>query len=140
MNTICSRRSSPMPAASTPTSSMADRRGGGGSRSLRELVNVELLEQRLECRREMRDLHVTGLALRDEIDQQRDAGAVAVVDVGRIDDDAPSGSGGDRAAGLRPTRAGSSLRRAVRTAQDAPAVRSVRNRERRHQRSAANAA
>ncbi len=107
---------------------------------LRELVDVELLEQCLERRREMRDLHLTGLALRDEIDQQRDAGAIAVVDVRRIDDDAPSGSGGDRLPAFGPHAPD---RRCVEPAgerQHAPAVRGVRNRERRHQRSAANAA
>src|SRR5207244_2701822 len=47
---------------------------------------VELLQQRGERRLQIRDLDAAVAAAAEEFDEERDAGAVAVLDAGRVDD------------------------------------------------------
>jgi hypothetical protein len=67
-----------------------------------ERLHVELLQQRLERRLQVCDLHVARVALLDQVDQHRDAGPIAVFDVLGVDEDAAVRCAGDRASRLRP--------------------------------------
>jgi hypothetical protein len=129
-----------MPAVMTPISSTAGLRGAGGSRSLAECLRVELLQQRLECRMQVRDLDVARLALLDQVDEQRDTRAIAVIDVGRIDERRADRAPPRSRAGSRPTRPDRRRLEAAGQGQDASAVGGVGNRDCRHQRLLAGSA
>ena len=96
-----------------------------------EHLDVELVEQRRVGRLQIRDLDVALLALAQQVDDQRDARAVAVVDVGGVDDDPPAGGLGQRASGVAPDVADGRSVEPSRQRQDAR-VAGIRNRKRRH--------
>ena len=129
-----------MSAAMTPISSTAGLRGARRIEVVAKCLRVELLQQRLECRTQVRDLDVAGLALLDQVDEQRDARAVAVIDVGCIDDDALIGCRRDRAPALVPHAPDRRRLEAAGQGQDASAVGGVGNRDCRHQRLLARSA
>ena len=106
-----------------------------------ERLRVELLQQRLECRT-CRFATWTSPALRccDQVDEQRDTRAIAVIDVGRIDDDALIGCRRDRAPALVPHAPDRRRLEAAGQGQDASAVGGVGNRDCRHQRLLAGSA
>ncbi len=68
-----------------------------------EDARVELLQQDLERGLQVRDLDLRVARMAQQIDEERDAGAVAVIDAARIDDHAPGWHVGHRAAHRRPT-------------------------------------
>ena len=82
-----------MPAAMAPISSTAGRRGGSRIEVVLERRRVELVQQRRRTRASgSRPRRRPSRGCAQQVDEQRDAGAVAVIDVGCIDDDALSGA------------------------------------------------
>jgi len=61
---------------------------GLGIEVLRKPLGVELTQERVEARLQVLDRDLAARTLAQEIDEQRDAGAVAIVDGTRVDDDA----------------------------------------------------
>jgi hypothetical protein len=70
-----------------------------------EARGIELLEQDLVRGTQVRDLDRGGTRMGDQIDQERDAGAIAVIDARCIDGHGTRGYFGERTMRLVPHRA-----------------------------------
>ncbi len=103
-NVICARMSRQTMKAARPISSIAGPRGGSGSRSCSRTARIELLEQDFERGLQVRDLDLRLARMAQQVDEERDAGAVAVVDAARVDDHAPRRRVGHGAAHRIPQR------------------------------------
>ena len=132
MNSSCVRMSRQTPYAAKPTSSIAGRRGGSGSRSCASTVGIELLQQRGIRGVEVRDLDLALARLAQEIDEQRDAGAVAVFDARRVDHQRTARGVRRRAPRGIPKLGQRRRVEAARQRERAPAIGGVVDRERRH--------
>jgi hypothetical protein len=95
---------------------------------------IELLEQHSERRFQIRDLDAARVLAAQELDDQRDARAVAVLDAGGVDDHGPRLSLIGGAPRLRPQLGQRRGIEASRQRENAPAVRRIGDRERRHRR------
>ena len=104
MNSTCTRMSRSMPAVARPISSIAGRRGARGSRSWSSACGSNCRSSASNAGFRFATSTVAVLRLAQQVDEQRDARAVAVVDAGRVDDDRTR-------AGVRAPRA---VRRATR--------------------------
>src|SRR4030095_1761853 len=122
------------PDAVSRVAQLFDRRPALGFRVeiVGKYLGIELSEQRRVGRREVRDLALALARLPQEIDEQRHANAVAVLDIGGVDHERRARDIGRGAPGGVPQLGQRRRVEAARQRQRAPAMWGVADRQRRH--------
>ncbi len=132
MNSTCTRMSRQMPYAAKPISSTAGRRGGSGSRSCASTAGSNCFSSAANAGLRLATSTLPSRGLAQQVDEQRGAGTVAVLDAGRVDDERAS----RRLRGRAPRRVPEAGQRrrveAARQRQYATAVGGVVDRQGRH--------